>query len=107
MDIADEIKSAMPALMARVREEAMRDAERTAIYAAQQVITAEAKNWAAEVLAPELRAGLEAMKPEMLIECEKLARGIADALTASMIEAATKNLGSSWNRKKVFEALFD
>lgn len=101
-----EIKSAMPAVMARVKAEALDQMERQALNIAVQVASDEARKWAVEVLAPEIRAQLEAGKEGMLSKAQDIAGQLADGIGDALVAEMKKNLAQSWNVRKISDALF-
>ncbi len=101
-----EIKSAMPAVMARVKAEALDQMERQALNIAVQVASDEARKWAVEVLAPEIRAQLEAGKEGMLSKAQDIAGQLADGIGDALVAEMKKHLSQSWNVKKISDALF-
>lgn len=106
MDIEQEVKSAMPAVMERIKREAIQRIEREALNAATEVALQAAKEWAIEHLVPEVKAQMEAGKAGMVAAAEQAAKGIGDALSKAMIEQATKTLASSHSLNSVAEKLF-
>lgn len=104
-EVSDEIQSAIPAIMARVRREAEQQIERECVRTVMSVATDTAQKWAAEVLAPEIRAQLDAGKQGMLARADDIAKQMTDALAAALVAQVTKNLSQSWNVRKAVEAL--
>lgn len=105
MDIEREVQSAMPALMERVKAETLKRIEAQATDAAVQAGVQAAREWAAEVLAPEIRAQLEAGKASMVAQAETFASRLAAELTEAIAAQVKKNLASSWNVRKVVDAI--
>lgn len=106
MDIGAEIQSAVPSLMARIKQEALDRIEREAVNEATRVAVDVARQWAIENLAPEIKAQLEAGKAGMVAAAHQAAEGIGEAVKDALIASATKQLQSSWNVKKVVDGLF-
>lgn len=106
MNIEQELKSAMPEVMARIKQEAISRIEREAVEVATRVAVEAAKEWAIEHLVPEIKAQLEASKGGMILAAHDAAQGIGKAMSDALIEQAIKNLKQSWNTKKVVDALF-
>jgi galactokinase/mevalonate kinase-like predicted kinase len=104
-DQAIEIQSAIPAIMERVRREAEQQIERECLATIMRAANAEAQSWATEVLAPEIRAQLDAGKQGMLERADEMAKRMTDALADALVAQITKNLSQSWNVRKVVEAL--
>lgn len=105
MQASEEIQSAIPAIMARVRREAEQQIERECLTTVMRVANYEAQKWAAEVLAPEIRAQLDAGKQGMLARADDIAKQMTDALAEALVAQVTKTMSQSWNVRKVVEAL--
>lgn len=105
-NIEKEIRSAMPAVLERVKVEALNRMERDALAVAIAVAADEARKWAAEVLAPEIRAQLEAGKESMVSKAQDISRQLADGIGDALVKTAIERLSSNWNLKKVADALF-
>lgn len=106
MDINTEIQSAIPEMMARIRNETMQRVEREATEAATRVAVEAATQWAKEHLVPEIRAQLEAGKAGLIQAAHESAEGIAEAIKTALIKQAEKSLANSWNLKKVVEGIY-
>lgn len=106
MNVEEELKSAMPEVMARIKAEAISRIEREAVAVATNVAVEAAKSWAIENLVPEIKAQLEASKGGMIQAAQDAAQGIGKAISDALVTSATERLKSSWNTKKVVEGLF-
>ena len=105
MNFSDEMQSAMPSILARAKQEALAESERVAINEARKVLAAEASRWAHDVLAPELRARLELMRPEMIAQCEALATELGAVLGKAILDQLEEKLANSWKRQELLKAL--
>lgn len=106
MEATQELQSAIPAIMARVRREAEDQIERECLRTVMHHATDAASKWAQEVLAPEIRAQLDAGKAGMLARAEEIAKQITDAVAEALVEQVKKNLSQSWNVKRAVEGIF-
>ena len=106
MNIEKEVQSAMPEILARIKSEAISRIEREAVNEATAVCVAAAKQWAIDVLVPEIKAQLEAGKGGMVLSASEAADGIGEAVKTALIKQATEKLASSWNVRKLTEAIF-
>lgn len=78
------------------------------------VVTAEAseavrkhvQQWVAENVIPDVTAILTEGKASLVNAATKSAEAMCDALAQSMKDTLAKKLEQSWDRKKVFEAMF-
>ena len=57
-------------------------------------------------IAPELKIQLMANKDAILKSAFDSSVKIADAITKAMTEDAIKNISQSWNRTKLYDAIF-
>ena len=101
-----EIESAIPALMQRVKAEALQRIEREAVQAATTIAVEAAKKWAEENIAPEIAAQLTAGKAGFVLAAEDAAKRIGEALSSALTEQVTKSLASSYNIQSIAEKLF-
>lgn len=106
MDIDQEIKSAMPAVMERVKREALERIEREAVNAATEVAVKAARDWAVENIVPEIRAQLEAGKLGMVSAAEKTADAIGEALKTALVAQATKACAQTHTLNDIVQKLF-
>lgn len=106
MDIDQEIKSAMPAVMERVKREALDRIEREAVNAATEVAVKAARDWAIENIVPEIRAQLDAGKAGMVATAEKTAEAIGEALKTALIAQAEKTCAQSHTLNDIVQKLF-
>lgn len=106
MDINQEIQSAMPAVMERIKRDTLERIEREAVNAATEVAIKAAKDWALENLVPEIKAQLEAGKPGMVESAKKTAGLIGDALGEALAAQVTKTLSNSHTVSSIAQSLF-
>lgn len=103
--LTQEIESAIPALMQRIKEETLLRVEREASQAATAVAVDAAKKWAEEVLAPEVAAQLAVGKSGFIAAAEDAAKRIGETLSDALVEQVKKSLASSYVLKEVTEKL--
>ena len=106
MNIEQEVQSAMPEILSRIKSEAISRIEREAVNEATAVCVAAAKQWALDVLVPEIKAQLEAGKGGMVKAASEAADGIGEAVKEALIKQATERMASSWNVKALSQSLF-
>lgn len=106
MDIDNEIKSAMPAVMERIKRETLDRMERECANVAMEVARNAARDWAVENLAPEIKAQLEAGKAGFVAKAHDIARDLSAAIGDALVTQVTETMKQSWNRKKIADALF-
>ncbi len=102
----EQLRSAMPAVMERIKRETLQAVETRAIQAASEVAVNAAREWAVENLVPEIKAQLEAGKAGMVASAEGIASRLSAAIGDALVAQATEKLSNSWNVRKVSEALF-
>lgn len=103
--LTQEIESAIPALMQRIKEETLSRIEREAAQAATAVAVEAARKWAEETLAPEIAAQLAVGKQAFVVAAEDAARRIGETLSDALVEQAKKSLASSYVVKEITEKL--
>lgn len=106
MNISEEIKSAMPAVMERIKRDTLNNIERAAVQAATEVAVQAAKDWAIEHLVPEIKAQLEAGKSSMVVAAQDATKQIGAALTDALVANVTKTLTSSHSIKSIADVMF-
>lgn len=106
MDIDQEIKSAMPAVMERIKRDTLERIEREAVQAATAVAVQAAKDWALENLVPEIKAQLEAGKSSMVACAQNAAKEIGEALGKALQEQVSKTLANSHAVSTIAQSMF-
>ena len=106
MNIDEEIKSAMPAVMERIKRDTLKRIERDAATAATAIAVQAAKDWALENLVPEIKAQLEAGKAGMLESAKKTSSAIGDALGDALVAQVVKTLSTSHTTSSIAASLF-
>ena len=101
-----EIESAIPALMERVKQEALARIEREAVAAATAVATEAARKWAEENIAPEIAAQLSAGRDSFVAAANDAAKRISEALSDALVEQAKKAFANSYTVKGIAESMF-
>lgn len=106
MDITKEVESAIPELMQRIKADALKEIERRAVAEATDAAVRAAREWAVDVLAPEIKAQLEAGKEGMVAAARDAAKKIGDAFGDALAEHAEKALKNSYTTKQIAELMF-
>lgn len=105
-DVDAEVRSALPAVMAKVRENLIdrmtATAEQTAMHEIQKAVQA----WAVEQLVPEVKAQLDSGKAGMVAKASEIARALADQLGEAISANAAKTLTNSHCVREICEKLF-
>lgn len=103
--INEAVQDAMPDILAGLRKEiaenAVYQAKQSAFSAVQKAVT----EWINEHLLPEILQSLMDNKDGLVAMVPSLAQSMTVAMQAAFIDSITKKLESSWERKKIFEAL--
>lgn len=106
MDINAEIQSAMPAVMERIKRDALERIEREAVNVATAEAVKASKDWAIENLVPEIKAQLDAGKAGIIAAAQKTAEEISEALSKALTEQVVKTLSSSHVVSDIAQKLF-
>lgn len=101
-----EIASAMPAVMARIKQETLNRIEREGVEIMVATARKAAEQWAIDNLVPEIKAQLDAGKAGMVAKASQISSDLSDEIGKALVKAATEKLSQSWNVRKVAEALF-
>lgn len=107
IDINAHVQSALPAVLANLRERLDSRVAAEAESVALDEVRKAVREWATATLVPEVKAQLEAGKDGMLASAQTIAKGIADALGTTLAEAAVKNLKSSYTVSEIAKKLFN
>lgn len=103
--IESAVQSALPDVLSGLRKEITE----SALYQAKQTIYAEVNKaiteWVKENVVPDVLTALAESKQGLAAAAVAMAASLTEALGESMRVTVTKKLESSWERKKIFEAL--
>lgn len=103
--ITEAVSGAMPDILAGLRKEiaetAIYQAKQSAQHAVQKAVT----DWVTENLVPEVLTTLMDNKSGLVALAPTLAEGMMAAMQTAFIGSITEKLKSSYERKKIFEAL--
>lgn len=105
-ELQDEITSAMPAVMERIKAETLNRMEREGIEIMVSTARKAAEQWAIDNLVPEIKAQLDAGKSGMVAKASEISANISDEIGKALVKAVTEKLGQSWNVRKLTDALF-
>ncbi|WP_116521028.1 hypothetical protein [Achromobacter insuavis] len=103
--IQQAVSDAMPDVLRGLRREIEDRLVREAIQTASMSVTAQVNEWVKENLVPEVLKALTESKDGLIAAAPVMAETMVQALNVSLQETITKKLESSWERKKIFEAL--
>lgn len=104
--INQAVSDALPDVLRGLREQIKESALNTAKYAMHDEITAQVKEWISKELTPEILRVLTEEKEGLIGIAPVFAAKIIESLTEGMVDSVQKKLENSWERKKIFEALF-
>lgn len=104
--VTQQIESAIPALMQRIKEETLARIEREAVAAATAIAVETARKWTEENLVPEIAAQLNAGKAGFVAAAESAAQKISDELTEAMLVQVRKSFSNSYTVKQIAETMF-
>jgi hypothetical protein len=103
--ISEAVASALPDVLRGLREQIKESALNTAKYAIHDQITSKVKEWVDHEIVPEMIRVLVEEKEGLIRVAPVFASKIVETLTESLVEMMRNKLESSWERKKIFEAL--
>ena len=106
-----EVNKMVEDSLEEIKQAVIADAKSSATWACKDAITSQVSETVSkfieENVIPELLVSLEKKKSTIikaaLISAEEMAKALAEAMTNQLIE----NLGTSWDRKKIFQAMFE
>jgi hypothetical protein len=79
---------------------------REVTYAATQAVREHVQEWVKENVLPDVSAILVAGKASLVNTAGAVAEKMCEQLAESMTETLQEKLAKSWERKKIFEAMF-
>lgn len=106
MNIEEEVASAMPAILERIKRDALDRMQQRCVDVAIEEATKAARDWSIENLVPEIRAQLQAGKAGMVEQAAKISKEIGEKVGEALAAKAAKTLTESYNTQKIVEALF-
>jgi len=101
-----EIASAMPAVLARMKQDVLDRVSRECANVATEEAMKATREWVLAEIVPEIRAQLEAGKPALVAKSAGIASDLGDALGKALVEQATKSLANTYTVKAIAEAMF-
>lgn len=99
--IAEAMPDVLSGLRKQVAEQALRQAKDAAAIEVQNAVV----EWVKAELLPEVQLTLAQNKAALVSIAPSIASGIAESLSVALMETIKKKLESSWERKKIFDAL--
>ena len=104
--ISEAVNDVLPSVLCALKEEIKETAIRQAQSTLQEQIRLAVTEWIAANMVPEIHKSLTESKDGLVALVPKMAETITDLLVESLREELTQKLSRSWDRKRVFEALF-
>ena len=105
-ELQEQIESAMPAVMARIKAETLTRIEREGVEIMVATARKAAEQWAIENLVPEIKAQLDAGKSGMVAKAAEISANISEEIGKALVKAVQEKLKQSWNVSKLTDALF-
>lgn len=99
--VADVLPNVLAGFKSELSESILREARGQAVALVNKAVT----DWVASELVPEIKAALVESKQGLIATAPKLAESLTEAMVAAFSESVKKKLETSWERKKIFEAL--
>lgn len=106
IDINKEVQSALPAVLAKLRENIAERLQQEAQNVALTEVRKAVQEWANATLVPEIRAQLEAGREGFIAKAAEIAKSLGDELGKAMAANAAKGLASSHVVKDIAEKMF-
>jgi predicted N-formylglutamate amidohydrolase len=103
--INDLLEAAKPSIIEGLKKEIKQSITYQMQEAAAKAVREHTTNWITENVIPEITKELVESKEGLVALGAKLAPVLLDSLTESFADTIKKKMESSWERKKVFEAL--
>lgn len=103
--IQQAVSDAMPDVLRGLRREIEDRLVREAIQTASLAVQSQVNEWVKTNLVPEVLASLSQSKDGLIAAAPVMAATMVQALNSSLQQTITKKLESSYERKKIFEAL--
>ena len=104
--INQAISDAVPDVLAGLRKEISETALHHARNSVQAAVTKAVGEWVEAELVPAIRDTLAAEKDGLIAIAPEIAAGITTELNKALLATIKEKLEKSWERKKIFEALF-
>lgn len=106
IDIDKEVQSALPAVLAQLRERLTNRISTLAEAAAMEEVRKAVQEWTTANLIPEIKAQLDAGKDGMVAQANAIAKQLGEALGEAMAGQASKSLASSHVVTDIAQKLF-
>lgn len=98
---ADVLPNVLRGLRREIEESALREAKQ----AAQREVTATVEAFVKQEIVPEIHKALTESRDGLIAMAPVLAASISESLAEALKASIAKKLETSWERKKLFEAL--
>ncbi|WP_433705832.1 hypothetical protein [Paraburkholderia sacchari] len=103
--INEAVQDAMPDILAGLRNEIAETAIFHAKLTAQDAVQKAVSGWIVDNLVPEILRALVEGKEGLVAMAPLFAQSMAAEMQKAFADSITKKLETSWERKKIFEAL--
>lgn len=104
--ISEMLEAAKPSIIEGFKQEIKQSITWEVKQKAASMVAEETAKWVKENIIPEIVKELVESKEGLIGVGAKLAPAMVEGLVASMTEAFKKKMEQSWERKKIFEAIF-
>ncbi len=101
--VAEAMPNVLAGLKREISERAINQARDAALEAIRKAVT----EWVTAEIVPELQKALIEGKQGLIATVPAMTQAITEQLSAALKDSLTKRLENSWERQKVFKALFD
>lgn len=106
IDLNAELQSALPAVLAKMRENIIDKMSREAESVAMDAVRVAVREWTVAELVPEIRAQLDAGKSGMVTQASTIAESLGKAIGEALAGQAKKTLAEGYVVKDIAEKLF-
>ena len=100
------IANQMPSILEGMKKELRETLTTQAVRCATDLVSKATAEWMNENLVPEIHRQLVESKDGLLVVAEEFGKELTIQLTEALSGSLKKRLESSWERKKIFSALF-
>jgi hypothetical protein len=99
--VAEVLPSVLRGFKSELQESILRQARDQAVAQVNKAVT----EWVTSELVPEIKLALVESKDGLIAAAPKLAESLTEAMVSAFSETVKNKLETSWERKKIFEAL--
>lgn len=106
----EDVQEIITDVTTNLKSEVVRDLTKTLNWEVSQesrkMVVEHVHEWVKENVLPDVTAILIEGKASLVNAAAQASENMCDALSDSLVAALKENLEKSWNRKKLFEAMF-